>query len=265
MLRAAAFAAHAPGVRIGESAMLVAGEVPQMNELELTGRARTHIVELEVPRCALHYAVVTSFLAMRDAAGTAGIDLAAASSFRDFARQELIWNRKWRGERPLYDRRGRVIDPATLDDAARIDAILCWSAIPGGSRHHWGTDVDVIDQAALPQGYQLQLVPEEYARGGIFERLTEWLDRNMGRFGFYRPYATEGPGAGVEPWHLSYQPVARRALEALTLPVLKRAVAGSGLLGRERVLERLPEIYTRFVLEVAEPEPTALRAVIRQA
>ena len=39
-----------------------------MNELELTGRARTHIVELEQPRCALHYAAATSFLAMRDAA-----------------------------------------------------------------------------------------------------------------------------------------------------------------------------------------------------
>ena len=32
-----------------------------MNELELTGRARTHIVDLERPRCALHYAAATSF------------------------------------------------------------------------------------------------------------------------------------------------------------------------------------------------------------
>jgi LAS superfamily LD-carboxypeptidase LdcB len=235
-----------------------------MNELELTGRARTHIVELEVPRCALHYAAVASFLAMRDAAARAGIDLAAASSFRDFARQELLWNRKWRGERPLYDRRGVAIDPATLDDPARVDAILCWSAIPGGSRHHWGTDVDVIDQAAMPPDYQVQLLPDEYARGGVFERLTTWLDEHMDRYGFYRPYAAAGLGAAAEPWHLSYFPVARQALEALTLPVLKRAVAGSGLLGKERVLERLPEIYTRFILAVAEPKPAA-RAASRRA
>jgi LAS superfamily LD-carboxypeptidase LdcB len=226
-----------------------------MNELELTGRARTHIVELEHPRCALHFQAVTSFLAMRDAAMAAGIDLVAASSFRDFERQLLLWNRKWRGERPLLDRSGQPIDPAALDDAGRVEAILCWSAIPGGSRHHWGTDVDVIDAAAMPPGYQVQLVPDEYATTGVFARLTPWLDENMGRFGFYRPYATEGCGAGIEPWHLSYSPVSSEALEAFTLPVLRRAIEGSEMLGKAQVLERMPEIYTRFILAVDPPAP----------
>ena len=224
-----------------------------MNELELTGRARTHIVELEEPRCALHYEAVTSFLAMRDAATAAGIDLVAASSFRDFDRQLVLWNRKWRGERPLLDRSGRTIDPATLDDAGKVDAILCWSAVPGGSRHHWGTDVDVIDAAALPPGYQVQLVPEEYAPGGVFGRLALWLDENLARFGFHRPYATGSCGAGIEPWHLRYSPVSARALEAFTLPVLRRAIESSEMLGKALVLERLPEIYTRFVLAVDPP------------
>ena len=224
-----------------------------MNELELTGRARTHVVVLDQPRCTMHYGAVTSFLAMRDAAAAAGIDLAAASGFRDFDRQLAIWNGKWRGERPLLDRAGCPVDAASLDEADRIDAILCWSALPGGSRHHWGTDVDVIDAAALPADYRVQLVPEEYAPGGVFERLTPWLDDNMARFGFYRPYATGHGGAGAEPWHLSYWPVASEALEALTLPVLRRAVAGSDILGRDSVLERLPEIYTRFVLGVDFP------------
>lgn len=71
-----------------------------MNELEITGRARTHIVALDSPRCALHYEVVAAFLAMRDAAALAGIDLQAASSFRDFDQQVAIWNAKWCGERP---------------------------------------------------------------------------------------------------------------------------------------------------------------------
>ncbi len=234
-----------------------------MNELELTGRARTHIVELERPRCALHYGAATSFLAMRDAAAQAGIDLAAASSFRDFDRQLHIWNGKWRGERALLDRSGQPLDAAGLGEAARIDAILCWSALPGGSRHHWGTDVDVIDAAALPPDYRLQLVPEEYAAGGVFERLTPWLDEYMGRFGFYRPYCDGGQGAGAEPWHLSYWPVAAEALEALTLPVLRRALVTSELLGKETVLERLPEIYTRFVLGVQSPAPVAGRAAAR--
>jgi len=237
-----------------------------MNELELTGRARTHIVALEQPRCAMHYGAVTSFLAMRDGAAAAGIDLVAASGFRDFDRQLAIWNGKWRGERPLLDRAGCPVDAATLDEAGRIDAILCWSALPGGSRHHWGTDVDVIDAAALPPDYRVKLVPEEYAPGGVFERLSWWLDANMARFGFYRPYSTGQGGAGAEPWHLSYWPVAAEALEALTLPVLRRAVAGSGILGRESVLERLPEIYTRFILGVDFPGraegPGAHRAIL---
>jgi LAS superfamily LD-carboxypeptidase LdcB len=236
-----------------------------MNELELTGRARTHIVELERPGCALHYAAATSFLAMRDAAAEAGIDLAAASSYRDFDRQLHIWNAKWQGTRPLLDRAGRPLDAAALDVAARVDAILCWSALPGGSRHHWGTDCDVTDAAALPEGYQVQLLPEEYAPGGVFERLTRWLDANMGRFGFYRPYATATCGAAVEPWHLSYWPVASEALDALTLPVLRRAVAGSAMLGKEHVLERLPEIYTRFILAVDPPPAVPGRSGSRRA
>ena len=230
-----------------------------MNELELTGRARTHIVELEHPRCALHFEAVTSFLAMRDAAAAAGIDLVATSSFRDFDRQLLLWNRKWRGERALLDRAGRPIDPASLDDAARIDAILCWSAIPGGSRHHWGTDIDVIDAAAMTPGYQVQLVPAEYAAGGVFGKLTPWLDGNMGRFGFHRPYESDGCGAGIEPWHLSYAPVSTGALEELALPLLRQAIAGSEMLGKAQVLERLPEIYTRFILAVDSPRPAAQR------
>ena len=43
------------------------------------------------------------------------------------------------------------------------------------------------------------------------------------------------------------------ALEALTLPVLRGAVAASDMLGKAEVLERLPEIYTRFVLAVDAP------------
>jgi LAS superfamily LD-carboxypeptidase LdcB len=236
-----------------------------MNEFELTGRTRSHIVALDTPRCVMHFGAITSFLAMRDAALREGIDLVAASGFRDFDRQLAIWNGKWRGERPMLDRDGHPLDPASLEDGARVDAILYWSALPGGSRHHWGSDMDVIDAAAMPEGYRVQLVPEEYARGGVFARLATWLDVNMARFGFYRPYGTGCGGAGVEPWHLSYWPVAQEALESLTLPVLRRAIAGSEMLGRESVLERLPEIYTRFILAVDPPSRSAARPAARVA
>jgi LAS superfamily LD-carboxypeptidase LdcB len=204
----------------------------------------------------LHYEVVAAFLAMRDAAQAHGIDLQAVSSFRDFDRQVVLWNRKWQGERPLYDRSGALLEHGTLSERQLVDAILCWSAIPGGSRHHWGTEIDVTDAAAMPPGYQVQLVPAEYARGGVFAALTDWLDRNMQRFGFFRPYGTDRGGAGIEPWHLSYAPVAAGAMEALSLPVLRAAVAGSSMAGKAAVLDRLPEIYTRFIL-ATDPPPGA--------
>src|SRR5688572_23302102 len=112
---------------------------------QLTGRARSHLVELSGPTCTLHREAAAPFLAMRAAAAADGIDLVAFSSFRDFDRQLGIWNGKFRGERPMQDRQGRPLDVARLTAAERLAAILWWSALPGTSRHHWGTDFDVLD------------------------------------------------------------------------------------------------------------------------
>jgi len=224
-----------------------------MNELELTGRARTHVVELEEPRCILHYEAAASFLAMRDAAAAAGIELVPRSSFRDFDTQMTIWNRKWAGEKPLYDRSGQLLERSRIADGDAVDAILCWSAVPGGSRHHWGTDVDVVDTATIPAGYTVELVPREYAADGIFARLSAWLDANMAHFGFFRPYRTDRGGVSPEPWHISYAPVALPALESLSLSTLRQVLDASAIAGKPHVLARLPEIYTRFLLAVDGP------------
>jgi LAS superfamily LD-carboxypeptidase LdcB len=221
--------------------------------MPITGLARTHVVELNQPRCVLHYEAAASFLALRDAAAYDGIDLVARSSFRDFDTQLAIWNRKWAGERPLYDRNSQLLDRSRLADGEMVDAILCWSAIPGGSRHHWGSDVDVIDAAAVPPGYQVELLPAEYVQDGIFARLTAWLDANMHKFGFFRPYRHDRGGVSPEPWHLSYAPVSLPALESLSLSMLRRVIDSSAIAGKPHVLARLPEIYTRFLLAIDAP------------
>lgn len=82
----------------------------------------------------------------------------------------------------------------------RCEAILRWSALPGASRHHWDTDLDIFDPDLLPPGAQLQLTPEEYLPGGCFASLTRWLDRHLGEYGFYRPYARDRGGVAVEAW-----------------------------------------------------------------
>ena len=224
-----------------------------MNELELTGRSTSHVVTLDRPQCTLHIEAATSFLAMCDAAAVAGIDLQSRSTFRDFDTQLLIWNRKWRGERPFLSRSGVPLEAASLAPDDKLDAILTWSAIPGGSRHHWGSELDLIDAAAIPAGYQVQLVPEEYARAGVFARLNSWLENNARRFGFFRPYRTDRGGVSPEPWHFSYAPVSMRALESLSLAMLRRVLEESELEGKAHVLARLPEIYTRFLLTIDLP------------
>lgn len=224
-----------------------------MNRLELTGRARSHVVELDDLGCVLHRDVAAPFRAMRAAAARHGIDLRAASSFRDFGRQRELWNAKFRGERALLDAAGRRLDAAALDEGERVEAILLWTALPGASRHHWGTDVDVIDRAAMPPGYDLRLTPDEYAANGVFAKLGHWLDRHMRRYGFYRPYASAAGGVRPEPWHLSYAPVARGATRGLDLPTLAEAVRGGGVLGETTILARLAELHERYVRTVDAP------------
>jgi LAS superfamily LD-carboxypeptidase LdcB len=221
--------------------------------LELTGRARSHVVLVAEPRAVLHPRTAAALRRLRRAALADGIDLAAASSFRDFDTQVRIWNEKWTGRRPLYDRRGRALEAARLKPAARVAAILAWSAPPGASRHHWGTDFDVYDRAALPRGRALELVPAEYGPDGPFARLTAWLDRHMARFGFYRPYATDRGGVQPEPWHLSHYPVAREASRRLRLATLRDAIAGGALEGKAALLAELPAIYARYVRSVDPP------------
>ena len=221
--------------------------------LELTGRTRSHVVPLDDSRCALHPATLAAFVRLRSAARRAGFELAPASGFRDFATQLGIWNGKWTGQRPLLDRAGRPLAAARLRPAARVRAILLWSAPPGASRHHWGSDLDVYDRAALAPGGRLLLIPAEYAEGGPFAALTGWLDVNMGRFGFYRPYRTDRGGVQPEPWHLSHWPTAREASRRLRIGTLRSALAGAELEGRRALLAALPGVYGRYVRAVDRP------------
>lgn len=224
-----------------------------MNPYELTGRSRSHIVDLTEPPCALHRDAVAAYVALREAAAAAGHELVPVSSFRDFDRQAKIWNAKFQGERPMRDADGLLLEAARLSDQEKVSAILLWSALPGASRHHWGSEIDVIDRAALTAGYQPQLMPSEFEPGGPFAALDGWLNENMARFGFFRPYRTDRGGVQPEPWHLSYAPVSVPALQALTPQVLGQALESRTILGLEIVRSRLPDIHARYVLGVDEP------------
>jgi len=229
-----------------------------LNPFELTGRTRTHIVQLESPRVAIHRDAVRDFLALCEAARSERIEIAVFSGFRDFDSQLAIWNRKFRGERALLDANGIAVDPTSLDEPAIVDLILRWSALPGASRHHWGSELDLYDAAALPEGYRVQLVPDEYAPNGVFARLSAWLAAHAAEFGFFRPYAAFLGGVFPEPWHWSYAPVSLPALAALTPDVIASAISGADILGKANLLARIGELHRSHVLAVADP-PRDLR------
>jgi LAS superfamily LD-carboxypeptidase LdcB len=224
-----------------------------VNEGELTGQVRSHVADVREPECTVHLHVAAPFLNLRRAALADGIDLAPVSSFRAFSRQLAIWNAKFSGEKPMLDASGRPIEVSGLRPSERIEAILLWSALPGASRHHWGTDLDLIDTRAAAPDYRPQLTPEEFASGGPYARLAEWLEANAARFGFFRPFRGVMSGVQSEPWHFSFAPVADNARRALTPAVLHKAIAAAPILGKEEILAQLEALHARYVAAIDWP------------
>jgi LAS superfamily LD-carboxypeptidase LdcB len=224
-----------------------------VNAEELTGRADTHIEAITEPACRMHPQAAAPFLNLRRAALRDGIDLLPISSFRDFSRQLTIWNGKFSGERPMYDSAGVILDGGALQPAERIDAILLWSALPGASRHHWGTDLDFIDGNVDTAGLPDKLTQRAFAPGGPFAPLSEWLARHAARFGFFRPFQGLRSGVQPEPWHFSFAPTAEKARNELTVGVLQAAIESAPLLGKEWVLARLEQLHARYVARIDAP------------
>ncbi len=213
----------------------------------MAGRCEAHLCPLE-GNVLLHRDVIEPFRQLRAAAAEAGLDLQIASGFRSYDRQLAIWNAKAGGRRPLLDSDGQPLDASQLSDEDKVLAILRWSALPGCSRHHWGTDMDVWDRAAVSETYPLQLLPGEYAPGGPFYRLSRWLEEHADAFGFYRPYARDGGGVAPEPWHLSYRPLASQFEHQLDGAFVRKLLDNEGLELRGAVLASLDEISARFIL-----------------
>ena len=224
----------------------------KMNEFDLlTGSTERHLVDLNAsndqPPMMVHSQVVAPLSALQASAADAGFDLKLCSGFRSFERQVHIWNSKLSGLRPVLDADGAVIDLDTLSPWQQIQALLRWSALPGASRHHWGTDMDIYDAKAMPDSYQIQLIQAEVEGQGIFAAMHNWLDSELEHFGFYRPYAIDLGGIAPERWHISYRPLADNYAVQLTTEVLRQRLQSAEILLLDQVLEHLDEIMQRYV------------------
>ncbi len=192
-------------------------------------------------------------MALRAAAAQDGFDLRPFSSFRDFHTQARIWRRKFLLEKPIFDQSGAPIDGGSLTEEERVWAILGYSALPGGSRHHWGTEIDVVDGVAVDAGAPVDLLPHETAPGGVFSELHVWLGEHLTKFGFHRPYDQWRGGMFAEPWHLSFSEVSEAALSALEPEMIAEALRNAALPGGPVVLRLLPTIWERHIQNVAAP------------
>lgn len=132
-----------------------------------------------------------AFMLMADSAAADGIRIFVVSATRNHEYQEDIWTRKW--------------DAKNGDDAEKALAILEYSSMPGTSRHHWGTDLDINS------------VEPSYFESGQGARIYEWMNANAHKFGYFQPYTAQmrgRTGYNEEKWHWSYQPIARKLLKA---------------------------------------------------
>lgn len=234
-------------------------QVPLLTPALLTGRDDAFI-DHEFLERPVHRAVVPAWRALVNEARAAGFDPVIASGFRNYQRQLQIWNGKAAGERAVLDSGGQPLDIAALDEWQLSQAILRWSALPGASRHHWGTDIDVYDRAAVPADYTVQLTPEEVADDGPFGPFHRWLDERIERgqsHGFFRPYNHDSGGIAPERWHLSYAPMAVYYQRYMTAARLWAALDVPGLALRNCIREHWPEIYERFVWVAPDFYPIA--------
>ena len=175
----------------------------------------------------------SAFIKMKDAAEKDGIIIKLVSGFRDFYRQQLIWNNKYK----------KFTNEFSLDGPTAIKEIIRFSTIPGTSRHHWGTEIDIIDKNF--ENEKDLLISKKYEEGGIFNSLKKWMDKNSKRFGFYIVYDDDSnrPGFEYEPWHYTYKPVSDLYQREFLKLNLKSIISKTKVEGKEFINDEFIKKY----------------------
>ncbi len=159
---------------------------------------------------------LNAFRQMHDAAKKQGINLVIKSATRNFSYQRRIWERKWKAK----SRSG-------LNATARALNILQFSSMPGTSRHHWGTDIDI------------NAFHNAWFNSGEGLRLFNWMTKHAAKYGFYRPYTAKNQqrpnGYNEEKWHWSYTPLSIPMLQDASTVLSDHDI--TGFLGSETAIK----------------------------
>lgn len=151
----------------------------------------------------MHKEAYAAFQDMHQAAQSDGIQLIIRSALRNFDYQKSIWERKWTGQTILS---GNINATEINDPVERAREILKFSSMPGTSRHHWGTDID------------MNSFNNTYFESGRGKKEFDWLQENAANFGFCRSYTEKTDngrttGYEEEKWHWSYTPLSKIMLK----------------------------------------------------
>ncbi len=192
----------------------------------------------EIPPSAEGYIllseVATAFQKMQTAALKDGIEIKIVSSFRSYASQKRIWNKKYK----RFKSEG-------LTGPEAIAKIIEYSTLPGTSRHHWGTDIDIIEGSKKVEGDALL---EKHFHNGPYRELSQWLKTNANSYGFDLVYTQDSLRKGFlfEPWHYSYTPLSKEFLYLYrTQQLISTIKKDSTLLGYEYISPKFLNDYYR--------------------
>lgn len=203
---------------------------------QLTGRGGFEFTKdpiLQIP-------VYEAFLKLKAAGEKAGFNPYIVSGYRSFQRQYQIFENKYK----------RYLKAGDSPEEALLRTIE-YSTIPGSSRHHWGTDFDLIDiSKPIPKD---PLLADHFHGNGIYADFKKWLDEKAESFGFYEVYTNEPERKGFyyEPWHFSYKPIAVPMLHAYRKHAFETAIDLDSLSAKE-VMDKqfLDKYYKENILDI---------------
>jgi len=184
----------------------------------------------------MHKTAYQAFQKMFDAAAADGISMKIKSAARNFDYQKGIWERKWNGATLLE---GKINAAKTFaDPTQRAQAILKYSSMPGSSRHHWGTDIDI------------NAFENSYFENGEGKKVYDWMINNAHKYGYCQPYTKKDEnrpnGYEEEKWHWSYLPVANDCMRVVENEMKNELI--TGFLGSEQA--KAIDIYSNYIFGI---------------
>lgn len=171
--------------------------------------------------------VMEAFWRLKEKGWEEGYEIILVSGRRSFEEQKRIWNRKWAEVSRDGETREEVI----------VERILRYTSVPGLSRHHWGTELDLSEERA-----RLEMRDPLSTSTKRSEQFYRWLKENAPLFGFCQPYRGKG-SVSPEPWHWTYSrysSVYEAQMDGLIDP---QKIVGRGVKGEDYLRENLWRIY----------------------